>query len=763
VAGDVAAVRAEAERAQRRLALFASASRALTPDLDFAAIVRALIEVVVPELADYCFFDPALRTPRAPASQIITSVSGAQRHEVLGIGRGGASRFSTRPLTSLVSVPLRARGGTLGVFSICFGESGRHHAEDDLSLAEDLVGLAARAIDGRQLQKDARRAVEELDRERARREAVSRSQQLLVEVGTLLSSSLEYEVTLRRIAQLVVPALADHCLIHMRSAGDGSGDGEIRRMAQAFREPTERTGPTEQPCPLEVAQLSSDNPVLIVLRTGKSILIRDVTDGDLRAAAEDERHLDALRAAHPRSLICVPLAARVRTLGSITLVSSDPERTYDQSDVTIAEEVAQRAAWAVDNALLYEAVERARRRSEEARAESETANRLKDTFLATVSHELRTPMAAILLWESILRTTTDQSMRGRALEAIHQSAVAQSKLIEDLLDVSRCISGKLRIDRGPVAIAPVIAGAVEAALPAAAVKQIRIECICDSTLANVMGDATRLQQVMGNLLSNAIKFTDEGGQVVVRAERKPEQVDISVSDTGRGIRASFLPDIFKPFSQADDSLTRAQSGLGLGLAIVWQLVEMHQGTVRAESPGEGQGSTFTVTLPHLDLPVRSSATPTARERQPSDGVARARRNAARALQRMRIVVVDDAPRVREAIAVVLRDAGAKVTTTASAEEAMAVLRRGRWDVVVSDIGMPGEDGYTFLRRLRRLPAEEGGDVPAVALTAYARAQDKERAAEAGFDLHLTKPVDATELIVAIANLARGSAVPAAQV
>src|SRR6185295_10833349 len=264
---------------------------------------------------------------------------------------------------------------------------------------------------------------------------------------------------------------------------------------QAFREAETAAG---RRAPLDVAQLRDDNPVMIVLRTGKSVLIREVTEDDLRAAAEDEHHLAALRAARPRSLICVPLAARGRTLGSMMLISSAPERLYDQADVTIAEELAQRAAWAVDNALLYEAVEREGRRSEEARAESETANRLKDNFLATVSHELRTPMAALLLWENILRSTTDQTMRARALEAIHQSAVAQSKLIEDLLDVSRCISGKLRIDRAPVAIAPVIDSAIEAALPAAAAKKIEVECFADSTLASVLGDGSRLQQIIGN-------------------------------------------------------------------------------------------------------------------------------------------------------------------------------------------------------------------------------------------------------------------------
>jgi CheY-like chemotaxis protein/anti-sigma regulatory factor (Ser/Thr protein kinase) len=292
-------------------------------------------------------------------------------------------------------------------------------------------------------------------------------------------------------------------------------------------------------------------------------------------------------------------------------------------------------------------------------------------------------------------------------------------------------------------------------LPLAAGKKIEIECFADSTLASVLGDASRLQQIIGNLLSNAIKFTDEGGRITVRAERTDAQVEISVSDTGLGIPASFLPEVFKPFSQADDSLTRAQSGLGLGLAIVWQLVELHQGTVRAESPGEGRGSTFTVTLPHLDLPARVAVAPP-RDRVVSAGASLTARRGARTLRRLRILVVDDESAVREAIAIILRDAGAKVTSAASAEEAITVLRRGRWDVVVSDIGMPGEDGYSFVRRLRRLPAEENGDVAAVALTAYARAQDRERATEAGFDLHLTKPVDASELILAIAGLARGS-------
>lgn len=594
----------------------------------------------------------------------------------------------------------------------------------------------------------ASQAAAALERERQRLETVLRSQQVLVEAGTLLASSLDYDVTVNRIAQLAVPALADGCLIHM------SHEGEVRRMAEAFRERDD--GNSQRWIAAFEGMERTQHPITKVMNSGTTLWLRDVTDDHLMASARDEPHLEELRAAAPRSLISVPLTVRGRTLGTMSFVTTTSERRYDENAVALAEQLGQRAAWALDSALLYKSEEEARRRSEVARAEAENANRLKDTFLATVSHELRTPMAALLLWENILRAAEDEPMRARALDAIHQSAAAQSKLIEDLLDVSRCMSGKLRIDPRPVAVIPVVEAAVEVALPVANAKGIRMDCFLDQTVKQVMGDSYRLQQIVGNLLSNAIKFTDAEGRIAVRAERRRAHVEISVADTGLGIAADFLPEIFKPFTQADGSATRSQGGLGLGLAIVWQLVELHGGAVRAESAGPHRGTTIVVTLPLLRSRPAAAAAPQAGPPE-RDDVSLKLRPATfepRSLAGLRVLVVDDEPRVREALDLLLRQAGAIVKTVSSAAAAVATLKRSRWGVIVSDIGMPGEDGFSFVKRLRQRPEREGGKVPAIALTAYARTEDQERAAEVGFDLHLAKPVEANVLITAIAGLAR---------
>jgi signal transduction histidine kinase/CheY-like chemotaxis protein len=793
------------QRVRRRLAFLEGAGRTSSGSVDTTKALRALARAAVPELGDYCFFDlhgdggvdggvieraafehadrlqrdartppsarglawdaathPTVNALRTGRPQLVSDLSDLQRQQILNAEVSG-ELAGVQALCSVISVPLRIGDQTVGALTLCFAESNRHHSEEDLPLAEDLAQRAAIVVHNARLHRDAERVARELDRERAHLEAVLRSQQVLVEAGTLLASSLEYQVTLRRIAELAVPALADCCLIHMHTPADGDGDGagEVRRVAQVFHE---RSDLAELAIPFKIDLLKSDSPLSIVLRTGKSVWIRELGSKDLGPGGVDVLHLGAARATHPRSMICVPLAARGRTLGMMTFVSSRADRLYDQADLSVAEQLGQRAAWAVDSALLYEAAERARQRSEEARAESETANRLKDNFLATVSHELRTPMAALLLWESILRTTKDEVMRTRALEAIHQSAVAQSKLIEDLLDISRCISGKLRIEPSPVAVLPVINSAVEAAVPLATAKGIQIEFVCPEALGYVMGDASRLRQIVDNLLSNAIKFTGAGGQITLSAGRRLDRLEIVVTDNGQGISAEFLPDVFKPFRQADGSLTRAQAGLGLGLAIVRQLVEMHDGSVRADSPGAGGGSSFTVTLPLLsDQPVARvsrASTPA-----PSEAERGRRAGDARALKGLRVLVVDDEPRVREAIVLVLSDAGSRVTAASSAAEAFGLLRGGGWDVVVSDIGMPEEDGYSLIRRVRGLDVVEGGGVAAVALTAYARALDQSRAIEAGFDLHLAKPVDAEDLIRAVATVRRplsGAVPPAGQ-
>ena len=625
---------------------------------------------------------------------------------------------------------------------------------EDAGLIQGVMVTAAEVTDRvaarQRAESSAALAQSALERERQRVEVVLRAQQVLVEAGTLLASSLDYAVTVNRIAQLAVPGLADCCLIHMFE------NGELRRMAQAFRDGDDAES-QRWVAAFEAMNLA-EGPITIALGSGTTVWMQDVTDDKLVAAAGHEPPLAAFRAAAPRSLICVPLTIRGRTVGTMSFVTTTSERRYDKAAVALAEQLGQRAAWAVDSALLYKSVEEARRHSEEARREAENANQLKDSFLAMVSHELRTPMAALLLWENILRSAKDEPMRMRALDAIHQSASAQSKLIEDLLDVSRCISGKLRIDLRPVPVVAIVEAAVEVALPIANAKGIRMDSFLDHSLGEVMGDPDRLQQIVGNLLSNAIKFTDPNGSITVRAERRRSQVEVSVGDTGQGIPADFLPEIFKPFTQGDGSVTRNQGGLGLGLAIVWQLVELHAGAVRAESGGAQRGAKIIVTLP-LHRKRASAATAqldlvSDEEEWVTPAPAREERPTVNGLC---VLVVDDEPRVREALTVVLREGGATVTAVPSAAAAIVALRQSPCDVVISDIGMPEEDGFSFMKRLRNLSEEEGATVPAIALTAYARAEDQSRATEVGFDLHLAKPVEADVLIGAIAKLARKGA------
>jgi PAS domain S-box-containing protein len=397
-----------------------------------------------------------------------------------------------------------------------------------------------------------------------------------------------------------------------------------------------------------------------------------------------------------------------------------------------------------------------RKRVEEERErllrEAQEANRLKDEFLATVSHELRTPLTAILGWSHLLRGGQVEGESAiRALETIERSARAQAQLIDDLLDVSRIVTGKLRLEVVPVSPHSFIEPAVEAVRPAAEAKGVRLQKVIDTGVETVMGDPSRLQQVVWNLLTNAVKFTPRGGRVKVSLGRVNSRVEIAVSDTGEGIAPEFLPHVFERFRQADQRTTRQHGGLGLGLAIVRHLVELQGGTVRADSAGEGTGATFTVTLPVAPLLRREGAEervhPAARDTLPAH-------ECPERLDGVKVLVVDDEPDARELLATGLGQCGADVVTASTAREAFEALGRAKFDVLISDIGMPGEDGYELIRRVRALPPEAGGMTPAVALTAYARTEDRLRAMRAGFEMHFSKPVELTELVVVISNLAR---------
>ncbi|MEZ0266515.1 MAG: GAF domain-containing protein [Phycisphaerae bacterium] len=392
-------------------------------------------------------------------------------------------------------------------------------------------------------------------------------------------------------------------------------------------------------------------------------------------------------------------------------------------------------------------------RERAARAEAERASRMKDEFLATLSHELRTPLNAILGWAQVLRsdgTTADDQAQG--LEVIERNARAQTRIIEDLLDMSRIISGKVRLDVQRVDLAPVVRAAIETVQPTADARGVRVQAILDPAARPVSGDPGRLQQVFWNLLSNAIKFTPRGGRVQVLLGRVNSHLEVSVTDTGEGIRPEFLPHVFDRFRQADASTTRRHGGLGLGLAIVKQLVELHGGSVRAKSAGPGAGATFIVALPLTVVDAAPAPDDEPGERRhPAQGGA-ADLGTCVKIAGMRVLVVDDEPDARALLARVLEGCEARVRTAGSADEALALLAAERPDVLVSDIGMPGEDGYALIRKVRSLGPDRGGAVPAIALTAYARAEDRMRAVLAGFQMHVAKPVEPAELITMVASL-----------
>ena len=387
-------------------------------------------------------------------------------------------------------------------------------------------------------------------------------------------------------------------------------------------------------------------------------------------------------------------------------------------------------------------------RERQARAEAEEANRAKDEFLAVISHELRTPLTPILTWSRLLRAgKLDEAATERAVEAIERAARSQAQLIEDLLDVSRITSGKLRLDVRPIELPSVVEAVVESVRPAAEAKGIRLEVVLDRNAGTVSGDPERLQQVVWNLVSNAIKFTPRAGRVQVRLQPVNSHLEIAVSDTGQGINPEFLPHVFERFRQADSSSTRAHGGLGLGLAIVRHLVELHGGRVRAESPGEGKGATFVV-----ELPLAILHQPLALDRihpRASPGVPFIGKPT---LGSVRVLLVDDEPDTVETLRVVLEQAGAEVRTSTSARDALTTLESWHADVLVCDIGMPEEDGYSLIRKVRALAPERGGYIPAVALTAYARVEDRLKVLSSGFQMHVPKPVEPAELVAIMATM-----------
>ena len=468
-----------------------------------------------------------------------------------------------------------------------------------------------------------------------------------------------------------------------------------------------------------------------------------------------------------RSYLAVPVVSRSgEAIGGLFFGHPEPG-IFTERHERIIVGMAAHAAISIDNARLYEAAQKAaaeRKRLLEserlARAAAERSSGLKDAFLANLSHELRTPLSAILGWSQVLRhRLADNPELRHGLDAIERNARVRTQLIEDLLDMSRITSGKVRLELQAVEPATVIEAAVETVRPAAETKGIRLATVLAPLAGQISGDPARLQQILWNLLTNAVKFTPKGGKIQVLLERGDAHIEISVADTGIGIESEFLPHLFERFRQADASTTRKHGGLGLGLSIVKHLVELHGGTVRAQSDGAGRGTRFTVQFPYAAVSHHRSHSdglfhPSAAESPPAPHFSPAD------LAGIKVLVVDDEPDARELLERVLTDCGALAFTAGSAEEALPLIETERPCVLVSDIGMPDVDGYEFLRRVRALGTERGGKLPAIALTAFARTEDRTRALLAGFLAHLAKPVEPSELIATIASVIGRTGEPA---
>ena len=418
--------------------------------------------------------------------------------------------------------------------------------------------------------------------------------------------------------------------------------------------------------------------------------------------------------------------------------------------LTIIEDVTERVAREAE--LQSQLEDRSRLLSNEklARNEAERANRLKDEFLATISHELRNPLNAIMGWAHMMRLgkLTPANVE-RAVETIYRNAKSQTQLVADLLDVSRIISGKLRLDVRTVDLIYIVNAAIDSVRPAADAKSICLQTRLDPAAGPISGDADRLQQIVWNLLTNAVKFTPKGGRIQVKVQRVESHVEVVVSDSGIGISKEFLPHVFDRFRQADASTTRIHGGLGLGLSIVHQLVDLHGGTVSVKSEGEGKGATFTISLPFVGV-VNNEEAETV---QPAYSEEIITLDGLPSLEGLKVLVVDDEADTRELIREVLKECGSEVITSCSVPEALAALEEHKPDVLISDLGMPDEDGYALISKIRALPSDRGGLIPAAALTAYARAEDRMRVLRSGFQFHLPKPVDSAELVTVVASLA----------
>ena len=530
------------------------------------------------------------------------------------------------------------------------------------------------------------------------------------------------------------------------------GDAAMRSIEERLRETEERHRATFENAPLGIAETSPDG-VLLRVNEGFCRIVgysREELEGGMFQAITHRddlpRNLELFRSLLAGEVPHYEMEKRyVRRDGQIVWAhlfgalvrNRDGTPAYG---VAVIQDISERKRAEREREALLEREQGARRQAEE-------ASRLKDEFLATVSHELRTPLNAIVGWSAVARMhPLDPNVISRAIETIERNARAQKQLIEDLLDVSRIITGKLRLEIAAVDVRAVIDAALETVKAAAEAKALQVSVEVGADVPVIVADFTRLQQVVWNLLANAVKFTPPGGQVQVKVTRTGEEVELRVRDSGQGIETEFLPYVFDRFRQQDGSITRRHGGLGLGLAIVRHITELHGGSVSAESDGPGRGATFRVMLPAARIPRP--------ERTADAGVSVDNRNL---LAGVHLLVVEDEPDSLQMLGDLLSGYGAAVTLAESAERALELLAIGHFDLLLSDIGMPGMDGYALMREVRRREAGSGGGIAAVALTAYGRAEDRVRALAAGYHNHVTKPVEPEELALVVARSVARSA------
>jgi signal transduction histidine kinase len=731
---------ARAEASRERAALLAEASRLLASSLDYEAILERLARLLVPALGDLCVVDvvgddgeirrvaavhadpakdeaarelarrfppdrrghhPVSRALRSGRPELAADVSAAALES---IAPDPAHRELAHAMayTSYLVVPLIARERTLGAISLVSAGSGRRYTPEDLPLAEDIAQRAAIAIDNARLYRQS--------------EARLRAAEAVAEIGGFLNQALDPQVVGGRIAESVRALL-------------GLGTSLFYTVDPYTLEMTVGAGAATPIPGLEPgATLPAGSATVgLAVRERRPVTTPDLLNDRRITLTPEERAI--LERAPFRSVLAVPLLSHERVIGVLALGDRQGRR-FRPEEVLLAQSFAEQAALALENARLY--------------AEARDANRAKDEFLATLSHELRTPLTAMLGWVRMLQSgTLDAATSARALQVIDRNTKLQAQLIDDLLDVSRIVTGKLSLELKAVDVGAVVEAALDAVAPGALAKSVALERRIDPAAGPAWADPHRLQQVVWNLLSNAIKFTDAEGRVTVTVDREDPHVVVRVADTGQGIAPEFLPFMFDRFRQADSTTTRAHGGLGLGLAIVHHLVTLHRGTVTAASDGMNSGATFTVCIPLAPLRSAVRATPgaaTGVERLPP-------------LAGVRVLVVDDDADARELITAVLGQSGAEVVTAASTEEALDALPRTRPHVLVSDLSMPGDDGYALLERVRALGLDREGRVPAVALTAFARAEDRARALAVGYAVHVPKPVEPAELVEVVARLA----------